>query len=162
MEFEAEDDTVFNLIRSSLSSLKIYHGLWVHSPVRTSEEAASIRSVSLESGAKAMLFKDPKSSNFFLVVMSASKRVSWKLIKSHLKLKKIELATEAEVRKITKCLPGAVPPFGSIFGLKTFVDPSLLKNDCINFNAGLRTHSLSLKVEDYLKFEKPDIVEFVE
>ena len=162
MDLDPEDPSVFNKIVSSLSSLKIYHGLWVHPPVRTSEEAASIRSVSLETGAKAMLFKDPKSSTFFLAIMSASKRVSWKLLKSYLKLKKLELATESEVRKITNCFPGAVPPFGSIFGLRAFVDPSLLKNECINFNAGLRTHSLCLKVEDYLRFEKPEIVEFVE
>jgi len=48
-----------------------------------------------------------------------------------------------EVKKITKCLNGAVPPFGSIFGIKTYVDNSLVKQgDYISFNAGLRTKSV--------------------
>ena len=160
---EDEDNSLYNEIYSKLSSLKIYFGLWVHAPVRTSEEAALIRGVSLDGGAKAMLFKDSKSGLFYLAVMSATKRVSWKILKNYLKVKKLELANEGEVKKITKCLPGAVPPFGSFFGVKTLLDPSLIKQgDTINFNAGLRTHSLNLKVDDYLKVEKPEILEFAE
>lgn len=160
---QEEDPFTFNEIYTRLSALKIRFGLWIHEPVRTSEEAAAIRGVSIDGGAKAMLFKDPKLGVFYLAVMSASKRVSWKLVKNHLKTKKLELANEDEVKKITQCLPGAVPPFGSLFSIKTLVDPSLTKQgDSINFNAGLRTHSLSIKVDDYLKYEKPEIVDFVE
>ena len=158
-----EDDFTYNQICSKLASLKMRYGLWIHPPVRTSDEAAAIRGVSLEGGAKAMLFKDPKSGVFYLAVMSASKRVSWKLVKNHLKAKKLELANEEEVKKITRCLPGAVPPFGSSFGVKTLLDPSLIQQGkTINFNVGLRTHSMNIKVEDYLKAENPEIVEFVE
>ena len=31
----------------------------------------------------------------------------------------------------------------------------------INFNCGLRTHSLSMKVQDYIEVEKPIIIDFV-
>lgn len=161
--YDQEDPYIFNEICTQLSSKNIKFGLWVHTPVRTSEEAAAIRGVSTDSGAKAMLFKDIKTQIFYLAVMSASRRISWKTIKKYLNTKKTELANEEEVRKITRCLPGAVPPFGSLFGVKTLTDPSLIKNGpTINFNAGLRTHSLCLKTDDYLKFEKPEIVEFVE
>jgi Ala-tRNA(Pro) deacylase len=160
---EAEDEYTYNQICEKLTSLNIKYGLLIHAPVRTSEEAAAIRGVSLDGGAKAMLFKDSKSGTFYLAVMSATKRVSWKLVKNNLKVKKLELANEEEVKKITRCLPGAVPPFGSAFGVKTLLDPSLIKQgDSINFNVGLRTHSMNLKVEDYLKAENPEIVEFVE
>lgn len=91
--------------------------------------------------------------------MSASKKFSWKLVKKLLKVKNMRFATPEEVLEVTGCLPGAVPPFGSVFGISTIVDESLrLQGDTINFNCGLRTHSMRLKVEDYLGLEKPKLI----
>lgn len=80
---------------------------------------------------------------------------------------------------------GAVPPFGSVFTppVPTIVDPSLVdQGDEITFNAvrppclapagtaltrthvyvqGLRTHSIKMRVSDYLRVEVPTVVEFV-
>ena len=130
----------------------------------TSKQAADIRGVSLASGAKAMLLKD-NSKNisedklFYLAVMSASKKFSWKLIKKILKIKNMRFATPEEVFTMTRCLPGAVPPFGSVFSIPTLVDESLkAQGETINFNCGLRTHSMRMKVEDYLKVESPKLV----
>ena len=36
------------------------------------------------------------------------------------------------------------------------------QGETINFNAGLRTHSIQMKVEDYLKVENPKLGNFVE
>ena len=52
-----------------------------------------------------------------MIVFSACRKVNWKMIKTLLNSKKVELATEEEVFKITQCIPGAVPPFGNIFGI---------------------------------------------
>ena len=51
--------------------------------------------------------------------------------------KKLRLADAATVKRSTGCIPGAVPPFGSIFeGVSTYVDNSLKEQgDTINFNA---------------------------
>lgn len=82
-----------------------------------------MRGVSLNSGAKAMLLRDNSSKSvetsilFTLAVMSASKKFSWKLVKKVLKVKNMRFATPEEVYEITGCLPGAVPPFGSVFGV---------------------------------------------
>ena len=131
----------------------------------TSKEAAEVRGVSLDSGAKAMLLKDNSSKNaensllFTLAVISASKKFSWKLVKKVLKVKNMRFATQEEVFHVTGCRPGAVPPFGSVFGVSTIVDESLkVQGETINFNCGLRTHSMRLKVDDYLSLEKPKLV----
>ncbi len=58
---------------------------------------------------------------------------------------------------------GAVPPFGSIFGVKTFVDESLfIQGENINFNAGLRTKSIIMSGSDYKLAENPEIVKIAE
>ena len=63
----------------------------------------------------------------------------------------------------TGCVNGAVPPFGSLFGAHTYLDKSLIEQgDTMNFNAGLRTHSINMKVEDYLNVENPRQGNFVE
>ena len=112
-----------------------------------------------------MLLKDNSSKSaensllFTLAVMSASKKFSWKLVKKVLKIKNMRFATPEEVFQVTGCRPGAVPPFGSVFGVSTIVDESLkLQGETINFNCGLRTHSMRLKVDDYLSLEKPKLI----
>lgn len=150
-------------IKSLLDSQKISYSVLVHKATRTSEESAAVRGVSLASGAKAMLIKLPTTNSTFifkLIVLSAASKLSWKAIKTVLKTKKAELASEEEVKILTKCLPGAVPPFGSIFGIETLIDSSLVKQgDTINFNAGLKTHSVSMSVKDYLEIEKGSLQE---
>ena len=76
--------------------------------------------------------------------------------------KKLRLATPDVVKDVTGCLPGAVPPFGSLFeGVTTYADKSLQEQgDSINFNGGLRTHSFGISVADYLAVEKPSIEDF--
>ena len=89
-----------------------------------------MRGVSLASGAKAMLLKDCgkkltlENVSFYLAVLSASKRFSSKEFKKLINVKNIRFATPEEVYQVTGCLPGAVPPFGSLFTEKTptFVD----------------------------------------
>jgi Ala-tRNA(Pro) deacylase len=98
-----------------IDNSKIEYSLLDHEPCKTSEESAKVRGVSLDSGAKAMLIKELKQGVFFLAVMSASKKLSWKLIKNCLNSKKVELAKTEDVFELTKCITGAVPPFGSIF-----------------------------------------------
>jgi Ala-tRNA(Pro) deacylase len=78
-------------------------------------------------------------------------------------VKQISFASVDDVKALTGCIPGAVPPFGSLFeGVKTYVDRSIIdQGPNINFNAGLRTFSvLALSVSDYLAVEKPEIADF--
>jgi len=134
-----------------------------HRPTKTSEESAQVRGVTLASGAKAMLLKQEKDNIFLLIVLSAARKVSWKLVRQMVGTKKVNLAPPEDVKTLTKCIPGAVPPFGSLWGVKTYVDQSLFsQGPTINFNAGLRTTSFSMSGEDYKKVENPTIGEFTE
>lgn len=137
-------------------------GTLVHAPTLTSDQSARVRGVPLASGAKAMLLRSPKplahGGHYVLAVMSAACGVDWRALRNAVGTKQLALATVDDVRRITGCLPGAVPPFGSLWrndGVTTFVDDSLVnQGTTINFNAGLRTHSvLGLSVADYMRIE---------
>lgn len=80
---------------------------------------------------------DRETPVYTLVVMAANKKVDWKLLRKKLG-KKAKLVSREDVQKISGCIPGAVPPFGSLLKTKanTLVDPSLQKQGTsINFNA---------------------------
>lgn len=169
-EPEKEDPKTFEAIKAMLKKNKIKFKVAEHEPVRTSEEAAKVRNVTVDSGAKAMLFKDAgkklaiEGVPYYLAVLSASKRCSNKALKKIINSKNIKPASEEEVYQVTGCVTGAVPPFGSIYDSKVpvFVDRSLSKEESINFNAGLRTHSITMQYKDYFKAEQPTFQVFSE
>jgi prolyl-tRNA editing enzyme YbaK/EbsC (Cys-tRNA(Pro) deacylase) len=55
-----------------------------------------------------------------------------------------------------------VPPIGTMFGMKVYVDNKLFENERIAFNSGLRTSSIIMNPKDLstvMDFEKGDFVE---
>ncbi|CAE8618633.1 unnamed protein product [Polarella glacialis] len=104
-----------------------------------------------------------------LLVMPADGRLSWKKARATLpgsKSSNWRMATEEEVASITGgCVPGSVPPFGSVFegkGVPTFVDNGMRELHIINFNCGLRTRSIRLSTEDFFRAEQPQFSDLVE
>ena len=73
-----EDPATFERIKKKLDELGIEYKLTIHEPVKTSEEAAAVRGVTLASGAKAVILKDcgkklaKEGVPFYLLVQSAS------------------------------------------------------------------------------------------
>jgi len=145
-----------------------------HDPCRTSEDSVRVRceggwsDTTLHSGAKAMLLVS-KDQGSALLVLPADGRLSWKKVRTALpgtKSSGWRLASEEEVSNITGgCVPGSVPPFGSAFQgqkVSTYADVGFKHIDRINFNCGLRTRSIRLATEDFIKIESPNFCELSE
>jgi len=64
--------------------------------------------------------------------------------------------------ELTGLTPGSIPPFGSLFNLRTHCDERLSENEIINFNAGDHGISVSMHYTDYVQVEKPDLGMFAE
>lgn len=127
-----------------------------HEPTRTSEIAARVRGVSIHSGAKAIVTKGHKTGTHYLFVMPADFKL-WGSAAKRACGESVGFAQNPE--EVTGCVPGSVPPFGSLIGLRTFVDPHLAENEIIHFNAGSLTDSVSMRYEDWLAIEKPTVVD---
>ena len=105
-----------------------------------------------------MLIKIDKE--FILIVIPANKKFNSKPAKKFLHTDCLRFAYKNELEELTHCLQGAVPPFGSIFNIKTYADESIFTDktyDYISFNGGMRVRSFQIKKEDYLKLEKPTL-----
>jgi len=128
-----------------------------HEPVYTSEDAAKVRGLSLESGAKSLLLK--AKDRFILVVLPGSRKIDSKKLKNILNTKELRFANPAEVKNKMGCIVGACYPFGSIAHLETYLDNSMLGQSNISFNPGLHHKSIKIKLNDYLIIEKPQMVD---
>jgi Ala-tRNA(Pro) deacylase len=144
---------VLQRIKDLLSSRNVSFDLTSHRPVYTSAEAAEVRGESLHSGAKALLVKADNA--FVLLVVPGDHQIDSKAARKMLAAKSIRFANRQEVEAITGLQPGAIPPFGSLFGLKTFCDTALSECERINFNAGSHTESVRMKYADYVAVERP-------
>ncbi|HBC45341.1 MAG: hypothetical protein UX08_C0019G0005 [Candidatus Collierbacteria bacterium GW2011_GWB1_45_35] len=159
MEYHPIVDKILALLKQN----QYWFETFEHEAVRTSEEAASIRTgYSLNQGAKALIVRIKKSETdkkFVMLVVPANLRFDERKVKTLFGAKDIRFATEAEVNNITGGVePGGVPPFGNFFGLDMTVDPKLFENERMIFNAGDRRFSIAMKSEDYKKALQPRIV----
>lgn len=158
MEYHKVTTEIISLLKENSCWFEVFE----HDAVRTSEEAAKIRTgYSMEQGAKALIMKvkvpgqDPK---FCMFVMPAHLRLDSKSVKQLLGAKDLRFATEDEVIQVTKGVqPGGVPPFGNLFGIEVIADPKLFENEKIIFNAGDRRVSVAMYSRDYNKLVSPRI-----
>ncbi|MEX0599327.1 MAG: YbaK/EbsC family protein, partial [Rhodothermales bacterium] len=58
------------------------------------------------------------------------------------------------------CEVGAMPPFGSLYGMKTFMAAVLAEDEEIAFNAGSHTELIRMSFADYFRLEDPIELQF--
>jgi Cys-tRNA(Pro) deacylase len=151
-------NVVFGKIRDVLNKEKIEYEVLEHKPVYTSKEAAQVRGTQLRQGCKALICKTEEG--FIQAVVPGDKELDIQKLQKLTLFKKIELGNAKEVRQVTGCNIGSVPPFGNLFGLKVYFDKLVVENDIVAFNAGQHTKSIKMKAKDLVKVVNPVIGEF--
>src|SRR5216683_2495512 len=136
------EPSVFDRLNSWLQGGGISFTVLRHEPVYTSEQAAAVRGTPLASGAKALVVR--AGEDFVLLVLPADRKLDSRKARTGLGVKNVRFASREEVEQFTGLQPGSIPPFGSLFGLKTYCDPDLGLNASINFNAG--DHAISVQM----------------
>jgi Ala-tRNA(Pro) deacylase len=70
------------------------------------------------------------------------------------------LQSEAEFGPVfPDCETGAMPPFGNLYGLPTYVDQHLAQEDYIVFEAGTYTDAIKISYRDYERAVKPQVAD---
>lgn len=160
-EYLKNSKKIVESIRNLLDQNNINYQFLEHEPMGASKEVAKLRSGELKNGGKAMLIKI--NGSFKLFVLSAAYKISLKKIQIEFKTKKVQFSNGDELKNITGLVPGCIPPFGEpILPLELFIDPTIVKNEIIEFNAGSLTNSIKMNVSDYLKVSNGKILEFSE
>jgi len=93
-----------------------------------------------------------------LAVLPANLRVDLPRLSAALR-DSVVLADEREIAAaFPDCEVGAVPPFGALYGLKTYVDESLTHERTITFRAGTRTATIRMPFEEYRRVAAPVVL----
>lgn len=145
-------------IRELLDSESMGYEVIEHEAVYTSEQAVSARGTELKQGAKSLIWK--VGDKFVNTIASAAKRIDEYKLQMILNVSSLKMATPKEVKEVTGCNIGGVPPFGNLFGLDVYVDRSLGENEIIAFNAGSNKISIKMKYVDWERVVKPIVEDF--
>jgi Ala-tRNA(Pro) deacylase len=125
-----------------------------HSLAHTAQEVAESAHVSGRELAKTVIVRiDGKLA---MVVVPAPQFVKTESLKEELNAESVELAHEEEfINAFPNCEPGAMPPFGNLYGFEVYVSASLSKDEEISFNAGSHTELIQLAYGDFIRLARP-------
>ena len=126
----------------------------VHERAYTARTEAEVAHVSGRRWAKSVAcFADEEP---LLAVVPADLKVDLKRLRQLAGVRAVRLATEAEIATLfPECEPGAMPPFGSLFGQRTFIDIALALEPEVVFNAGTYTDAIRMDYQAFADLEKP-------
>lgn len=94
-----------------------------------------------------------------MVVQTASRMVSLGRIKAATGARDVHLAGERDFAdRFPDCELGAMPPFGNLYGMHTYVTEALSQDEEIAFNAGSHTELLRLRYADFDRLVHPTVI----
>jgi len=147
------------LLREFLDNQNIKFISISHSKAFTSQEVAESAHISGRELAKTVIVKlDDKLA---MAVLPASLMIDLALLKQATGANLVTLATEAEFREtFPECETGAMPPFGNLYKMNTFVDQRLREDEQIAFNAGSHTELIKMSFGDFERLANPIAANF--
>lgn len=122
---------------------------------------SQLRGNELKQVAKAMVIMvkfGKKARKYYLAVVPGNKKVDLQAIQKHVGGSHIMFAPANQAEQLTGCQMGAVPPISFDPELHLLVDPVLLENDEIVFNAGCLDKSFFLSSQAYISLVRPLII----
>jgi len=143
---------------SYLNEKKVPYEILHHPEAFTAQTIAAAEHVKGRHHAKVVMVKS--GGEHLMTVLPADSRLDLENLEK-LTGKPAAIESEAEFKDLfPDCAPGAMPPFGDLYGVPTYVDKSLTKEDYIVFEAGTHTDAIKLSYGDYERTAKPHIQEF--
>jgi len=131
-----------------------------HVPARSAQYAAALLHVSGKEVAKTVALRSGKQ--VLLAVLPASYHVNLHKLAAVVGMP-VELLDERECYKLfPDCQPGAVPPFGELYGLPVYLDEALAEDPEITFSAGTLSDGIRMGNADFVHLVKPRICSFAE
>lgn len=148
-----------NKLNEFLDQQRVRYVRITHSLAYTAQEVAESAHVSGRDFAKTLMVHiDGKPA---LVVLPANRRLALSDFCENLGTDDVKLAAEDELRAVfPDCEPGAMPPFGNLYGMEVYVAESLAREREIAFNAGSHTEVIKMAYQDFERLVKPRVLNF--
>jgi len=136
-----------------------------HAPEGRTEIVSPLRGNALSQAAKCIVLMvkiGKKVTRYVLAVVPGDARVHLQAVKVLMRGTYVAFASSDIAERLAGSVTGTVLPFSFNPELELVVDPSLLENDEIYFNAARLDRSMALKTSDYVMIAKPRLGRIVE
>ncbi len=147
-------------LKDFLDKNDIQYILISHSRAYTAAAIGAITHIPGKVIAKTVMVK--LDGKLAMVVVPGSRHVNLGALKSALGVNSALLVTEPE---FADAFPdrevGAMPPFGSLYGLQVYVDETLTHDEEIAFNAGSHRELMRMRYKDFEQLENPTVIDVV-
>ena len=148
-------------IRDFLESRAARFELILHRPSHSASHLAGSLHVPGRLVAKAVLVRAGEA--FALAVLPATHRVDLGRLGQVLGESAMRIATQDELESVfADCEPGALPPFGHLYGMRTVIDSTLSGGSEIVFVANTTHEGVRMRFRDYEAIEAPIRARFAE
>jgi Ala-tRNA(Pro) deacylase len=136
-----------------------------HAPEGRTEAVSPMRGNTLRQAAKCIVMMvkiGKKVTKYVLGVVPGDARVDLNAVKALLAGTYISFASAEIAERLAGSVAGTILPFSFHPELELVVDPALLENDEIYFNAARLDRSLALRTNDYVAIAKPRLERIAE
>jgi Ala-tRNA(Pro) deacylase len=138
-----------------LNESKVGYEILHHPEAVTAQRIAQAEHVKGRHHAKVVMVKS--GGQHMMIVVRADHQIDLEKVTKTIG-KAASLGTEREFKSLfPDSAVGAMPPFGNLYGLPTYVDKSLAQEDYIVFEAGTHTDAIKLSYRDYERVVKPQV-----
>jgi Ala-tRNA(Pro) deacylase len=140
-----------------LNENNVQYEILHHAEVMTAQRIAQAEHVKGRHQAKVVIVK--AGDQHLMLVLPADHYVDLEKIERVVG-KPVSFDHENEFKSLfPDCVIGAMPPFGNLYGLPTYVDKSLSEQDYIVFEAGTHTDAIIMNYRDYENIVKPKVAD---
>lgn len=132
-----------------------------HEPEGRTEMIAKIRGNRIEQSIKSIVVQvrlNRKENLYCLANVPGDCRIDFDGIKNYFNADSVAFASRDKAQELTGCVIGAIPPFSFSDQLQVLADPLIQENEEVVFNAGRLDRSIFMKLDDYLRIAKPQMV----
>ena len=138
-----------------LDGNKVSYEVLHHPKAVTAQRIAQAEHVKGRHHAKVVMVKS--GDQHLMIVLPADHQIDLEKVEKAIG-KAVSLDNEQEFKTLfSDCAIGAMPPFGNLYGLPTYVEQSLAEQDYIVFEAGTHTDAIKMSYRDYEKIVKPKV-----
>ena len=136
-----------------------------HEAEGRTEVIAQIRGNRIEQSIKSMVLQirlTKKENIYCLANVPGDCRVDFEAVKKYFEADSVAFAKREKAQELTGCVIGAIPPFSFNDQLQLLADPLIQDNDEVVFNAGRLDRSIMMKLSDYIRIAKPQLVQIAQ
>ena len=133
-----------------------FKSIW-HPIAYSSQKTAAYAHVSGKEFAKTVMVRI--DGQLCMVVIPAANQIDLNMLREATGAKDVRIAKESEFKDLfPDCEVGAMPPFGHLYGIQTFLSEKLSRDELIAFNAGSHNELIEMSFRDYSKIEHPHLI----